>query len=421
MTMLHWRGSTVDLTPPHPVGLAGKTGAARPFNLVHSPLEANASLLRDANGTTVLVVALDLLYVGPDLCRHLLDLGAELGVPRDAIWLAASHTHFAMATDASKPRLGVVDEACGDWIRGRCSDLLERVAAAAPVPVRAETASVVCEANVNRRRHWPWPTLTRAGLRLGGSMVMAPDSLAHRDTELLQIRFVDAQGRCHGVWWKYACHPVALPLDTALSAEYPGQVRAGLRRVAGRADLPVVFMQGFAGDVRPWIPCTRDQRSIFERWRSGPGFGVPTLTQWQTWADTIVQGAVTAWDPARAWTPLKGPLAACALTVPLARLLEGAEQGELVLQRLALGDWLELVGGNAEFCSPWLRWHVPGRKLVHVGYLGHVFGYLPNDAQVREGGYEASGHFVAFDRDARWRSGIDVHLDSEFRRLCTMF
>lgn len=408
---LLWSAAAADITPLHPVVLGGRSGAARVSNSTHSPLEVNASLLRDTQGAAVVLIAFDLLYVGAPLRDHVLGRLAERGIPAPAVWMAASHTHHAPMTDRSKPGLGSVDDGYLRLLYERCDFVLARLFDAEAVSVRAEHARVHCESNVNRRRHWPWPTWTRDGLRPTGATVMAPAPDAPRDTALDQIRFVDLAGRCRGVWWKYACHPVALQNPSTLSAEYPGVVRQALRSRCGAPDLPVMFLQGFAGDVRPMIPEAVDPRPWVQRLRTGPTFGTPTEAEWTRWWSGIEQRALVPWHDAT-WQPIAPALRVEAQAVPWSTMLDGPVGGALQLQRLALGDSVDLLGGNAEFCSPWLRWGRPGRTTVHVGYLGDVFGYLPSEQQVREGGYEVHGFMRPFGHNVRWRKGFELQLDA---------
>ena len=64
------------------------------------------------------------------------------------------------------------------------------------------------------------------------------------------LTFSDPTDRPIAVLWSYACHPVGFPARTRVSADFPGVVRRALRDAHG-AELPVLFLQGFAGDVRP--------------------------------------------------------------------------------------------------------------------------------------------------------------------------
>ena len=49
--------------------------------------------------------------------------------------------------------------------------------------------------------------------------------------------------------WNFACHPVMYHSPMNVSAHFPGDVRKELREIL--SDIPVVFLQGFSGDIRP--------------------------------------------------------------------------------------------------------------------------------------------------------------------------
>lgn len=413
---LSFRAAVTDITPSWPVPLGGYSGSSCPFVGIRSRLEAQASLIVSADGVTVLVVSFDLLYVGARLRDHILAWASQHGIEQSAVWLAASHTHFAPATDKSKPALGAVDDRYMRWLLDQVSQLLDRVLSAEAGPVSVEFSRLPWAANVNRRRRWRWPTLSRRGVRLSGATVMAPAPNVPCDSDLVVVRFVDSDGRCLGVWWKYACHPVGCPDTRNVNAEFPGRVRDTVRSTLACSDLPVMFMQGFAGDVRPNIAGTTDTRGVFRRLRSGPSFGQASIDQWSAWANGIAQAVAGMWRAGQ-WCRVSPSLRADSVSLALSELLSyektaGTTQENLVIQRMVFGDRLELIGGNAEFCSPWLRWGTPGMDTIHVGYLGDVFGYLPSETQVRYGGYEVEEFMKAFGIRGYWLSGYEARLDA---------
>src|SRR2546423_1540208 len=100
---------------------------------------------------------------------------------------------------------------------------------------------------INRRRmgwrisprHLPRPAALRA-----------PDPTGPRDETVHVLTFTDERKRPVAPLWSYACHPVTFAEPGQVSADYPGVVRRALRAAFG-ADLPVLFLQGCAGDIRP--------------------------------------------------------------------------------------------------------------------------------------------------------------------------
>src|SRR5579863_5142309 len=98
---------SVDITPQAPIALAGyATLRKAAFERVADPLEANVVVLRRGDAVLVLV-ALDLMYVGAYLER---EISARLAdrVPRHALLTSAIHTHFGPPTEDSLPVLGRV-------------------------------------------------------------------------------------------------------------------------------------------------------------------------------------------------------------------------------------------------------------------------------------------------------------------------
>lgn len=92
---------TIDITPGAPVPLAGSEIRTGVYRGIADGLEANALVLRRAEQTVVLVT-FDLVFVGQELRDGILRrLGAA--VTDDSLFLAASHTHFAPATDGRRP------------------------------------------------------------------------------------------------------------------------------------------------------------------------------------------------------------------------------------------------------------------------------------------------------------------------------
>src|SRR5215203_421058 len=97
---------------PSPVGLplAGFLRRAQrglPCEVQHDPLEINAAAFRDGD-KAALLIAIDTLIAGPDLTAAADALAQECFGPGTVALVAASHTHFAPATDRTRPMLGEI-------------------------------------------------------------------------------------------------------------------------------------------------------------------------------------------------------------------------------------------------------------------------------------------------------------------------
>jgi hypothetical protein len=83
---------------------------------------------------------------------------------------------------------------------------------------------------------------------------------------------------------------------------------------------------------------------------------------------------------------------------------------QLRLHEVRLGPRLIICGLNAEVAVEYVeilrRLHAPAH-VIPVGCVGDVYGYLPVDAMVREGGYEARGFVPRFGLRGSFVSNVE--------------
>jgi hypothetical protein len=397
---------SVDVTPERPLPLAGFVDRLGPSAGVNDPLEMNGLLLR-AGGRAVAILTADLLFVTEPLKQQILAaIRPRLSLDQASLLFAASHTHTAPSVDPSKPRLGACDPDYVALVARRGTELLQRLAVAEPVPCKLEYRSGIANHAINRRRpgwrlslrHLPY----RAALR-------APNPAGPRDETLHVLTFTDVHDRVRVVLWSYACHPVGFPAKSRVSADYPGVVRRALREAFGN-DLPVLFLQGFAGDVRPRElgPPTKIARRLVEL-VAGRLFTPFTAPQYEAWSGSLAQRAV---ETAQAGAAVRQPLtpAGAQGQLPLTRLVSGTPEGRAVtLQHLRLGPALGIAAISAEPVAdyaPALRSRFGG-VVVPVGYIDTVFGYLPTARMLGERGYEDEGFMEAFGLSGSFRPELE--------------
>ena len=371
------------------------------------PLELNALLLR-APGQSVAIVTADLLFVTAELKARLLDaVGARLGLDEASLLVAASHTHSAPSVDPSKPRLGVCDPEYATVVAQRGAELLGRLASIDPVPCHVDYRTGAADHAINRRRPG-WRGVRRA-----------PNPAGPRDETVHLLTFSDHTDRPLAVLWSYACHPVAFPALTKVSADFPGVVRRALRDAHG-AELPVLFLQGFAGDVRPRETgaTTRFARRLVEL-VVGPLFAPFSAQQYATWAGGLADRVVGV---ARGALRTRRPVAPLCRRerIALSTLVTGATAGrEVTFQRMSLDPGLHLVAVSAEPVTAYgatLRHMCPG-SVLPVGYSDSVFGYLPAASMLGERGYEDSAFMASFGLSGRFRPDIEGVVRGAWERL----
>jgi hypothetical protein len=408
--------ATVDITPRHPVPMAGYRSRVRPFEAIHDRLEANALLL-SLGDRRVFLVSLDLLYTGPLVTGLLTNILSAQGISSDDIFVTASHTHFAPATDAEFHKIGPTDDEYLEFLITCIAQLVERTLAAPLIEVVLNRRKAHLPFCVNRRCYWKLPSIGRAGLALT-RVVNAPNPSGRRDesADLLLVRAV--KGRPLALIWRYACHPVAFPHKMSVSAEYPGVVRNAIRRECGRT-CPVIFWQGFAGDIRPTLTAAPSIGRIPGIILRGPKFGNAPAEAWYAWSQDLAERVAGAVRPQDAGVALDKEFTTASYSAPVSQFISGTSTTKMLrVQRLSFGSSLTVVFVSAEVVAEHVdKLAVLGRDVIGVGYAGDVFGYLPTDEQVRLGGYETADWLRASGIGVGFTGSLDTLMAEALRAI----
>jgi len=327
----------------------------------------------------------------------------------------ASHTHFAPSLDESKPALGTVDPTYFSFVIERCRDLIDRVMSEKSRAALLKRHLGTSDAAINRRRPWRLPHLY--GRRFAGLQdVMAPNPRGQLDPTITAVSIVDETDRPFALVWHFACHPTGFPNQSQVSSDFPGTVRALLRSRYG--DVPVLFLQGFAGDIRPRVPETRPPiRRALKCLVWGPTFGSFGLEEWRRWSAMLADEVLRALE--REPTAIDSAeigIRSLSRTVPIAKLMTGKQPDRTIrFQRLQVTSLIDIVAVAAEPLTG-LRALIPFEGALAVGYLGDVFGYWPTDRDAVRGGYEVNHFLAPFGLKGQLRNPLDpvfTHMVSE--------
>jgi hypothetical protein len=393
---LRLAAASIDMTPREPGWLGGYAGRQGAWQRIADPLEACLLLLHDSQGARTVLLGLDTLYAGEAvverarlLARRLWDIGPE------AVLVAASHTHGAPMLDPTKSGIGRAGSAQIDRVLAALDDLFARVADLPVAAVRPAVAARASAASINRRLLSGQPSVMRMLGRLD-HVAHAPNPAGPVDPMVRIMRFLGDDGATRAILWSFACHPTAFPDRNAVSADFIGVVRAGLRAVYG--PVPVLFLQGFSGDVHARGTAADRQPDLWRTLLVGPHFPPMTMTEWQRWCGALTADVAAAAAACQPMTAAPGGRPVL-VRIPLETLVDGPlPQRWLEVQGLSVGA-VRLVAVSAEMLAVW------GASLpadcMPVGCAGDTFGYLPDNLQAALGGYEGSRFFTAFGLGAR--------------------
>lgn len=381
---------TVSISPQHQVPLGASNANSDPWEGVSDPLEFNAALFR-CEELDVLLCSIDALYAGPELRREIV---RRSGLPQERVFVFASHTHRAPMLDSSKSQLGRTDDAHMRMVIDRIGGSITESMGSRKAVAELHVAEGTADHSINRRR---WKLVTLGRKPIFARVVNAPNRGGARDEEIITATIRDVHGKAIAAIWNYACHPVGSPHRNAVSAHFPGAVRERIRREEGDTELPVIFLQGFSGNTRP--SATAIARSLVrraQRFLTGPVFEDMDRDAYQSWVESLaraVQRVRINEQPVSINT-----ITASRVEVDAENLFTGRSEG-VSFARLSLGPQFAVVGVGAEVMAeyaPKVRQADSARFVCCAGCMDDTFGYLPTNAILREGGYEATGFLREF-------------------------
>jgi len=391
---------SVDITPRRQVMLGGYHKRTVPFTAVADRLEANVLLIKGPS-SRVVIVSTDLLYPGETLRAHLIkNLG--LADEGDELFFCASHTHFAPMTAPSMPRLGVVDPEYVQYVATRITALIESI--------EHQGEPSVCNYHEGRANHSMNRRLVRFRVTRSGlarSSGLGPNPNGDRDESVRILEFTKPGGKPSAILWNYACHPTDFPDFLQVSPEYPGIVRSRLRSEFG--DIPILFLQGFSGDVRPpFSGRSAGLVGFMRRVLVGPQFRNPLDGEWEKWSNSLADQVVSF---ARS---IPRSLQIDSLTtkrvhVPETEFAAGGSGSKSLIWHLVDFGGFRIVGINAEPVVKYRRLleNVLSEKpLLTAGCIDQPICYLPTDNMIPERGYEVEGFRTLFDFDARFQDRL---------------
>ena len=392
---------SVDITPRRPLMLGGFYKRTAPFTSVASRLEANVLLIRGPS-SSVTIVSTDLLYVGETLRAQLLK-NLRLAGQGEELFLCASHTHYAPMTAPSIPHLGIADDEYVQFVASQITTLIKSI--------EHKGERCVCTYRIGNADHSMNRRLVRSRLTRSGfarSSGFGPNPKGDRDESVRIVEFAKPGGDPSAVIWNYACHPTDFPDLLQVSAEYPGIVRSRLRSQLG--DIPVLFLQGFSGDVRPpFSGRSGGLAGLARRILVGPQFRQPLIREWEAWSNSLAE-SVASFAQSSGRTLKIDSLMLKRIEVPENDYAAGGSGNKSLVWHLIDCGGLRIVGINAEPVVKYRRlleeFFSNGEPLLTVGCLDQPVCYLPSDNMIAEQGYEVEGFRSLFNFDARFQNRL---------------
>jgi hypothetical protein len=415
-----WKAGTarVAITPRQPTWMAGYGGRTKPSEGAEHDLWAKALVLEDGNGKKAALVTLDICGIGQPLSNEVRDaLKSQLGLEREQVVLACSHTHCGPVVGSNLITMYPLD----DEQRGRVEEyarflsrsIVDTVAKAAADLRPAELSWGTGRADfaVNRRnnKEGEVPRL-RERLALQGPI--------DHDVPVLQVK--GPGGRPLAIVFGYACHCTVLSYYK-FCGDYAGFAQLAIEK--NNPGAQAMFVAGCGGDQNP-IPRR-------------------TVELAQAYGNQLAQSVQRVLETPM--TPISGPLAADYTEIRLeygelpsrdqieadakSKTLAVANRAKMLLQTIDRQGQL-----NKDYPYPVQAWRLDDLHWVFLGgevvvdyslrikrnlgsshtwvsaYCNDVCAYMPSLRVLKEGGYEGETSMIYYGHPTKWSEKIEEEI-----------
>ncbi len=243
--MLNVGLAETDVTPPLGIAMTGHWNV-RYADQVRDPLFARAMVIANEQDPPICLVTVDVLSVqrGTVLrCRKAIEQAT--GIPAERIAISATHTHYGPLVARIWTRDLLPD---GDYLAQFEAGIVEAATAAWNARQPAQIAiGWAFEGRLSFNRRF----MMRSGEVVMHPPVGSTDILYQEgktDPEVGVISVRDADGNPLGWWTNFACHATVSDRSTAISADYPGELSAEMKRRHGDGVI-TLFGNGCCGNL----------------------------------------------------------------------------------------------------------------------------------------------------------------------------
>ena len=398
----------IDVTPTHPVVLAGYGGRQGEHTAVDTPLWARALVIGDAK--PVAIVTLDNCGVPAAVRQQVLERLAGHGMTSDRLVISCTHTHNApnLKGYASILWAGRLDEEQQNHVAQYTAFVIEKMAAAVIAALKRREPMTLA---------WGRGRLTFGGNRRvlnngqwAGFGFQRNGPVDH-SLPLLVAR--DRQEKIRAVWANYACHCTTAGSANRINGDWAGFAGAALDREFPES-VGLVSI-GCGADVGPQPSGSLDLarqhgESLATEAARVISDGLTSLKQPPVATSARLQLPIDApqsrefWDEQLRQGGFHNQLA----QVMISRLQGAGEIPRQVNYPLTVwkfGDELMMVFMAGEVCvdySVLLNAKLDWRRLWLTAWSNDMPGYIPSRRVLEEGGYEAEFSQVYYAQPGRY-------------------
>ncbi len=414
-----------DITPERPAFLGGYIARDTPSTGISDRLFIRAGVFRDGMGKTLALIGVDLLEVPESISEEFYrEANVRFGLHREEIVLNAIHTHCApiLKGHHAKPEWKVDEEYVSRFKEKLLRAVENAISDLSPAKFRFGMTKI--QFGVNRR------------LKTDHGVEMRPNPEGFVMNEV-PVLSVERSGKPDGVFYSMSCHPTSRG-GTLVSTDFPGFVT----KYFGDS---LAFLQGAAGSTKPGVltPDGRGFVAASPEWLENAGKTIAEHLK-----SFLASGGMREFIPCFGSSLVKTNLKLDEQRVPDGESFEKTArenptfpcyrhvadhfQKELHEHSYALecpvevgfvrlSDQIGFLTVSGEITAEAAENMIeavrqPGGTVFLLGYCGYLAAYLPTDAMLPEGGYEALDSQYYYGMLLPFAPGIDRALAAAARK-----
>ena len=419
---MEFKSVRVDITPEGPVYIIGFPSRVESRG-INSRLELNIMVWRDGD-IILFMIGIDTLFITAPILKSTAEMFRSIygHVPDDQIILIATHTHFAPAIENNRPQLGGANQEYEAFLMQSINAGVTELSKKdfTEIELKWQSGNSNNLTSSRRRR-------VRSLKKIFTPFIaMEPESagVKHEVMDVLRIQSKIDESTL-GMVWSFPCHPTNLFERDLISSEFPGAARDAMRSDCSNSEMAIVYLPGLAGDVRA-APITPP--NFYVRWCNWAGWSYPksyyrfqNTEQYKQWSGNVVsQLRKICHTPTQTINTQNFQVKLDAYSLSDFLGLQSETISDISFRKIRFGEDLSMVFISAEVVSAYyekLRPHLDEKFCFLTGYADEVFGYLPTESQIKEGGYESAGYFGRFGIQKKFKPDIENSLRNAIEKL----
>lgn len=402
-----YRGSYLqfDITPnvsrENPAYLQGMACGLRAATAVAVPLSLELCMLEDSNYTKLIIVTADIIGFDKSVVEEVRERAAQWGIGPEAIIMNASHTHYAPGTLSHMPKvMGPFYELYSRQILQIIVSNFEKLYKNLE-PCEISVSKAETQIGVNRR------AIKKK------KVCFAPNAEGAyiNDTSLIRVDLKTSRKRI--LWIAHGCHPTGMGADNRISSDFPGIMKYELKRK--RVADGVMFFQGAGGSSKEAIITNG-------RWKFCDN--INEVRQNGMILARSVEDALK-----KRLQTVNGTFFCKSQRMHLP--LVTSESGEVsvdTIQTMPVDIQIVCLGDNVKILTfPMELVAELALKIKRdigfsdndcvLGYTNGLLGYLPTDAMLAAGGYEAEQSHHVYRQNGALAAGTEKKVAEAVKKL----